>query len=71
MSINSKIILADEATGNLDTENEQEIISILKNLAHKENKCVIVVSHSESVKAHMDKLLYLDKGELNKITNKK
>lgn len=41
------IILADEPTGNLDEETTDDIIEILKEAAHKENKCVIVVTHSD------------------------
>jgi len=40
------VILADEPTGNLDSKTSGEIIEILKELAHKYNKGVIVVSHS-------------------------
>lgn len=65
LSTNAKIILADEPTGNLDKENEEEIINILKDLAHKENKCVIVVSHSENVKKMVDKVFYLKNGEIS------
>ena len=46
--INSpNILLADEPTGNLDEETTDEIIQILKDVAHKDNKCVIVVTHSD------------------------
>ena len=45
---NPNIILADEPTGNLDEELETEIFKILKSLT-KENKCVIVVSHSSKM----------------------
>lgn len=64
LSYDSKIILADEPTGNLDGENESAIINILKDLAHKENKCVIVVSHSPAVKKEVDILYYLEGGKL-------
>jgi putative ABC transport system ATP-binding protein len=64
LSYDSKIILADEPTGNLDKDNEDEIINILKDLAHKEKKCVIVVSHSPNVKKHVDQLFMLEKGKL-------
>jgi len=64
LSYDSKIILADEPTGNLDGENEDEIINILKNLAHEENKCVIVVSHSTNVKNNVDEVLYIEKGQI-------
>ena len=54
MSYNPDIILADEPTGNLDTETENEIINIFKNLAQKENKCVIIVTHSPNVTKKVD-----------------
>ncbi|MDY3801762.1 MAG: hypothetical protein SOZ95_06990 [Bacilli bacterium] len=43
----------------MDKENEQEIINILSDLAHKENKCVIIVSHSPEVKKNVDEVIYL------------
>lgn len=64
LSYDSKIILADEPTGNLDFDNEQEIIDILKRLAHEEDKCVIVVSHSQNIKKNVDIIYYLEKGKL-------
>ena len=64
ISFNSKIVLADEPTGNLDKETEDEIIGILKRLAHTENKCVIVVSHSANVKNNMDEVICLEKGQI-------
>lgn len=64
LSYDSNVILADEPTGNLDGENEREIIKILKSLAHEENKCVIIVSHSEKVKQEVDILYFLENGKL-------
>ena len=49
LSYNPKIILADEPTGNLDKETENEILKIFMELAHKEKKCVIIVTHSTNV----------------------
>ena len=49
LSYNPEIILADEPTGNLDHETENEILKIFCDLAHKQNKCVIIVTHSENV----------------------
>ena len=40
------VILADEPTGNLDEDTAQDITEILKESAHKMNKCVVVVTHS-------------------------
>lgn len=48
LSYNANIILADEPTGNLDHETQNEIMSIFRKLAD-EGKCVILVSHSMDV----------------------
>lgn len=57
------MIVADEPTGNLDRETEDEIMEIFTNLAHKQNKCVIIVSHSENVSNSVDEVYTL---KLNK-----
>lgn len=48
------IILADEPTGNLDRDNENEVFKELKKLANA-GKCVIVISHSQEVLKYADK----------------
>jgi putative ABC transport system ATP-binding protein len=62
---NPDIIIADEPTGNLDGETEKNIMGILKSLAHDENKCVIVVTHSKKVSTYADELLTLNCGNLS------
>ncbi len=64
LSHNPDIIIADEPTGNLDNDTEKNIMSILKSLAHDDNKCVVVVTHSKKVSAYADVLLGLIKGSL-------
>ena len=49
LSYGPEIILADEPTGNLDKETQAEIIEIFKELAHKENKCIILVTDYKEV----------------------
>lgn len=61
LSYNPKIILADEPTGNLDKETEKEIMKIFENLAKKENKCVIIVTHSENIAKSVDVVFELTK----------
>lgn len=65
----SPILIADEPTGNLDSDNEQAIMDIFKKLAHEEHKCVIVVTHSQKVSSEADVVLKLKKGELHIGTN--
>ena len=59
LSYNPRMILADEPTGNLDKETENEILKIFKNLAKQNNKCVIIVTHSENVCKNADKIFDL------------
>lgn len=61
LSYNPKIILADEPTGNLDKETEKEIMKIFNDLAKKENKCVIIVTHSENIAKSVDVVFELTK----------
>ena len=49
LSYDPKMIVADEPTGNLDKQTETEILDIFKKLAHEEDKCVIIVTHSQNV----------------------
>ena len=53
LSYNPDIILADEPTGNLDTETQNEIMNIFRELTNQ-GKCVILVSHSPDVAAMCD-----------------
>jgi len=62
---NPDFIIADEPTGNLDKKNEQEIFKLLKSIS-QDGKCVIVVSHNESIKKYADKVYSLKEGKLSK-----
>jgi putative ABC transport system ATP-binding protein len=61
---NSPIIVADEPTGNLDEDTEEKIIDIFRELAHKDGRIVIIVTHSRRVAEHADKVLHLRRGKL-------
>ncbi len=58
------VILADEPTGNLDEDTARGITEILKESAHKMNKCVVVVTHSEALAKEADVVFRLKRGEL-------
>ena len=61
---NPDIIIADEPTGNLDSETEADIMVLLSNLAHQENKCVIIVTHSKKVSSYADDIYGIADGKL-------
>ena len=65
LASNSPIIMADEPTGNLDEDTEEKIIEIFKNLAHEDNKIVIIVTHSRQVAKKADQVLTLRRGKLS------
>ncbi len=64
LSHNPDIIIADEPTGNLDSDTEENIMNILRELATIYEKCVIIVTHSKSVAAYADELIVLNQGKL-------
>lgn len=64
-----KIILADEPTGNLDTENASAVFNILKNVA-KLGITVIVVTHDADIAAMCDRILELSDGKLKSDVSK-
>ena len=64
LSHSPDIIIADEPTGNLDAETENDILNILTFLAHDEGKCVIIVTHSKEVSSIADEVFTMVGGEL-------
>jgi putative ABC transport system ATP-binding protein len=59
LSFNPDVILADEPTGNLDGATQNEIMDIFTDLAHKDGKCVIIVTHSKDIAAMSDEVFEL------------
>ena len=60
----TEIVLGDEPTGNLDSENSRNIVDILCRLAHEEDRCVIIVTHDPSVAEAADVCLRMKDGKL-------
>ncbi|NEG88689.1 ABC transporter ATP-binding protein [Bifidobacterium aerophilum] len=54
-----KVIVADEPTGNLDMATQDDIMSIFRTLAHEQDRCVIIVTHSPEVAAASDEVFEL------------
>jgi putative ABC transport system ATP-binding protein len=64
LSHHPDVILADEPTGSLDGSTAKAIMDIFVRLAHEENKCVIIVTHSKEVAAYADKLIRIVNGRV-------
>lgn len=60
----ARVLLADEPTGNLDAVTARGIIDLLAETAHHRGKCVIAVTHSETLAGAADTVLRLEGGRL-------
>lgn len=60
-----KLILADEPTGNLDSQTGQEVMMILHDIARDQGYAVIMVTHDPRVEDIADRILWLEDGELH------
>lgn len=65
LAVDGKILLADEPTGNLDSENERRIVEILYKIAHEAGYTVIVITHNEKVAAAADHRYRMEDGRLS------
>ncbi len=62
-----EVILADEPTGNLDSENEEKIVELLKNLAHEDGYTVIVITHNLHVAEAADHVFRMKDGTMESV----
>ena len=70
LTAGSEIILADEPTGNLDSSNTENIVEILRGLAHEKGRCVIIVTHDPYVAEQADVVLRMRDGALTSVDRK-
>ncbi|MDE5584485.1 MAG: ABC transporter ATP-binding protein [Ruminococcus sp.] len=60
------IMLADEPTGNLDSKNSQEIISLLRMSNKKYNQTLIIITHDENIALQADRILAIEDGKITR-----
>ena len=58
------LILADEPTGNLDTQNTSEVVSLLKEASRRYEQTILMITHSRSVAQTADRILQVSDGVL-------
>lgn len=63
---NPKLIVADEPTGNLDSKNSHEILSLFKELNEKEGVSILMVTHDSKIASYSSKLLYIKDGIIDR-----
>ena len=63
------LLLADEPTGNLDTENSKEIIALLRKFNRENNQTVIIITHDERIALAADRVITIEDGRITRDTN--
>lgn len=63
---NPAIVLADEPTGNLDSKNSEEIISLLKLYNQKYNQTLIIITHDENIALQANRIISIEDGKIAK-----
>lgn len=63
---NPALMLADEPTGNLDSENTKEIISLLKKFNKEYNQTLIVITHDERIALAADRVIAIEDGKITR-----
>jgi putative ABC transport system ATP-binding protein len=61
---NGKILLADEPTGNLDSNNGKIIIELLEKLAHEQDYAIIIITHDAGIAERADVVYFMKDGQL-------
>ena len=59
-----ELILADEPTGNLDSQNSSEVITLLKEASRKYEQTIVMITHSRSIAQTADRILQVSDGVL-------
>ena len=64
LSHNPKLIIADEPTGNLDTNNSSMLMGLLVSLAKEYGTTIIIATHSDEVLKYSDRIMSIESGIL-------
>ena len=63
---NPALLLADEPTGNLDSENSREIIELLRKFNREQHQTVIIITHDEKIALSADRMISIEDGRVVK-----
>lgn len=63
---NPALLLADEPTGNLDTENSKEIVALLRKFNKEYNQTVIIITHDERIALSADRVITIEDGRITR-----
>lgn len=63
---NPALLLADEPTGNLDSENSKEIIALLRHFNKEYKQTVIIITHDEKIALSADRIISIEDGKIKR-----
>lgn len=66
LSYKPAILLADEPTGNLDTQTSHDVMGLLKTVARKYQQTIILITHDMDVAQLSDRIVYMEDGKIRK-----
>ena len=65
-----KLIICDEPTAALDSENGAKVMEILRNVAAKPDRCVIIVTHDNRIFKYADRMTFMEDGRIDHTEDK-
>ena len=68
---NHKVLFCDEPTGALDEETGKNVLKLLKNINHKYNTTMIIVTHNPSIADMANTVIKMNSGEIKEIIKNK
>ena len=68
---NPSLIIADEPTGNLDSQNSHDILTMFKELNEKEKITIVMVTHDPMIASYSSRFLYMKDGMINQMLERK
>ena len=63
---NPALLLADEPTGNLDSENSREIMTLLRKFNKEQKQTVIIITHDEKIALAADRVISIEDGKITR-----
>lgn len=65
--VDSKIIFADEPTGNLDSHTSEEVMELMQKVVREQKKTLVMVTHDQHLAAYADRIFHIRDGKILKI----
>ena len=69
--VDPKIIFADEPTGNLDSHTSEEVMQLMQDVVHNQNKTLVMVTHDNHLAEYADRVFHIIDGKIIRIEERK